>query len=128
LAAPEPDDGAPGGRRSPGDLLHEGGQHLDIPAPGLRGDAGDEPGDIRAGLLHAFTRFAAAFMAFLSSRTFVSASGETMSATLRCAPSSPYGADASRHPAPVNPYCLPSSARKIFAFCSPNPGSVLNRF
>ena len=27
----------------------------------------------------------------------------------------------------VTPYCLPSSARKIFAFCSPNPGSALSR-
>ena len=30
-------------------------------------------------------------------------------------------------PSGVTPYCLPSSARKIFAFCSPNPGSALSR-
>ena len=30
-------------------------------------------------------------------------------------------------PSGVTPYCLPSSARKIFAFCSPKPGNALSR-
>src|SRR5690606_20085068 len=96
LAAPETDDGAPGRRFTSGDLLHERGQRLGIPTPDRRSAAGDESRDVLAGRLHfvVFTSssslrrlhwaaFAAAFLAFLCSRTFASGSGETMSATLR---------------------------------------------
>ncbi len=40
-------------------------------------------------------------------------------------PSSPNGAHTSRQPGGVTPSCLPSRATKIFAFCSPKPGSAL---
>src|SRR5690606_36366207 len=91
LAVPEADDGAPGLRLATGYLLHERGQRLGIPSPHGRAAVCDEPRDIHTGGLHcaALDAFAVAFIAFLCSRTLASDSGETMSATLRYAPSSP---------------------------------------
>ena len=51
-----------------------------------------------------------------------------MSATDRYDPSAPKAPAASRHPGGRTPSCLPSRATKIFAFCSPNPGSAATRF
>src|SRR5438270_10917887 len=65
--------------------------------------------------------FAAAFICFLYDRTCESEFASTMSATDRCAPALPKSPAASRQPVGVTPYCLPSNARKIFAFCSPKP-------
>src|SRR5690606_35055459 len=88
VAGAEPDDRAPGLRLAAGDLLHERGQRLGVASADRGGGAGDQAGDVVSCGLH-FPAFAAAFMAFLCSRTLASDSGETMSATLRKDPSSP---------------------------------------
>ncbi|NIL78330.1 hypothetical protein RhoFasB10_04504 [Rhodococcus sp. B10] len=60
--------------------------------------------------------FAAAFAAFLNSRTSRSDFSSTTSAIDRRDPSSPYAPAAVRQPSGVTPICLPRSARKIRAF------------
>lgn len=89
VAGAEPDDRAPGLRFVSGDVPQESGQRLRVTATHGRGGTGDQPGDVVPGRLHYVAAFAAAFIAFLYSRTFVSDSGDTMSATLRYEPSSP---------------------------------------
>jgi hypothetical protein len=71
--------------------------------------------------------FAAAFSDCLWERTLASDSSSVMSATDTYDPSSPNDPAASRHPAGRTPSCLPSSATKIFALTSPNPGSAETR-
>ncbi|CAM5434591.1 Penicillin acylase 2 proenzyme [Streptomyces violaceorubidus] len=76
----------------------------------------------------AFAALAAAFISCLCARTLLRDSGPLMSATDRNESGSPYAPAASRHPSGRTPSCLPSSARKIWAFCLPNPGSSWSRF
>ena len=90
---------------------------------GIAGASGAEPGTRRDSALRRGLR------GLLGARTFCEATPRsTMSATERWLPSSPYGsggltpARRARHRS-----CLPSSATKIFAFCSPNPGSACSR-
>src|SRR5271166_5788858 len=71
--------------------------------------------------------FAAAFICFLCDRTCPSERASTISATDMHVPGLPNSPAASRQPVGVTPYCLPSNAKKIFAFCSPKPGSPLSR-
>src|ERR1700761_3316776 len=71
--------------------------------------------------------FAAAFSDCLYERTLPRDSSSTMSATDTNEPSSPKWPTASRQPSGRTPSCLPSSATKIFALTSPNPGSAAIR-
>src|SRR5271170_6986715 len=70
---------------------------------------------------------AAAFICFLCDRTFPNDWASTISATEMCVPAFPNSPAAARQPFGATPYCLPSNARKICAFCSPKPGSPLSR-
>src|ERR1700741_2937565 len=74
-----------------------------------------------------FAALAAAFICFLCDRTFPRDWASTISATDMCVPDLPNPPAAARQPVGVTPYCLPSNARKIRAFCSPNRGNPLSR-
>src|ERR1700744_1560628 len=67
--------------------------------------------------------FLAAFISFLYDRTLSSEPASEMSATEICVPALPKSPAAARQPFGVTAHCLPSSARKMRASCSPTPGS-----
>src|SRR5664279_4676562 len=71
---------------------------------------------------------AAAFAAFLAARTRPSDSSSTTSATEIRLPAAPNAPAASRQPGGCTPYCFPSRATKMAAFCAPNPGKAAIRF